>query len=238
MLSLSKEISELRTHNSEDLERKNMSNDEHSKHHDRTNLNVQLQQAATSLPVETAPCIEESDLARSTEQLADNLSAKGAIEGYDGVLIVGQDGGLDADLGDYGGEAEEEGREDGEEDGGEGADGEAHPLALGVLLEIVLVELVQAQEDRNAAGQVQADVGHGGGDSGGRGEGLPIGPAGDALPERGLRGHGDNLVCPRSVDVGNGRAGKTADEDSLARDACREEGEEEGCEEVDGEGED
>jgi hypothetical protein len=236
--SLSKELTKLRTHNCEDLERQNVPNDEHSEHHNGANLDIQFQETAASLPVEAAPRIKEVDLAGSTKELANDLAAERAVEGDDGVLLVRQDGGLNANLGDDGGDTEEEAGEDGEDEGSEDADGEARPLALGVLLEVGILELVQTEENRDTTGQVQADVGHGGRDGGRRGEGLPVRLAGDALPESGLRGHGDNLVGPCCVNVGNSCAGKTADEDGLARDATGEERKEEAGKEVDGEGED
>jgi hypothetical protein len=56
-----------------------------------------------------------------------------------------------------------------------------------------------------------------------------------ALPEGGLGGHGDDLVSPCGVEVGNGGAGKTADDDGLAGEAA--EGGQEAAEELDGKGE-
>lgn len=237
MKSLGKVITKRRAHDTENLESQDVHNNEDSERHDGANLDVQLDQAATSLPVEAAPGIEEADAAGSAKQLANDLAAEGAVERYDGILLLGQERGLDADLSDCGGDAEEEGGEDGEHDGGQATDGKAGPLAAGVLVEVLRVDLVQTEQNGDAGGQVQADVGHGGGDGGGRGKRLPGRLAGDALPEGSLGGHGDDLVSPCGVEVGNGGAGKTADDDGLAGDAAEEERCKEAAEELDGKGE-
>jgi hypothetical protein len=233
--SLGKVITKRGAHDTENLESQDVHNDEDGERHDGANLDVQLDQAATSLPVEAAPGIEEADTASSAEQLANDLAAKGAVKRNDGILLLGQEGCLDTDLGDCGGDAEEEGGEGGEHDSGEATDGKAGPLAAGVLVEVLRVDLVQTEQNGDAGRQVQADVGHGGGDGGSRGKRLPGRLAGDALPEGGLGGHGDDLVSPCGVEVGNGGAGKTADDDGLAGEAA--EGGEEAAEELDGKGE-
>ncbi len=237
VLGLGKERSKMRTHDGEDLKCEDVTNHEHGKEHNSADLDVQLQQAAAGLPVEAAPSVEESNAAGSSEQLPNDLAAKGAVKRHNGVLVFREDGRLDADLSDNSWDAEEEGGEDGEGDGSESADSKAHPLTLSVLLEVVLIQLVEAKEDSNTNSQVHANVGHGGRDGGGRSKGLPMGLARDALPELCIRWHGNNLVGPGSVYVGYSGASKSADKDGLAREAAREEGEKEAGEEVDGEGE-
>lgn len=174
MLGLGKKLAKLGAHDSEDLESQDVTDNEEGEHHDGADLDVELDETAASFPVEAAPSVEEADLAASAEETADDLATEGAVEGDDGVLLIGEDGSLDADLGDDSGDAEEESGEDGEDDSGEEADGKAHPLTVGVLLEVLLIKLVQTEKDGHAASQVQADVGHGGGDGSGRGQRLPV----------------------------------------------------------------
>ena len=77
MQSLGKVIAKRRAHDTENLESQDVHNNEDSERHDGANLDVQLDQAATSLPVEAAPGIEEADAAGSAKQLANELGLPG-----------------------------------------------------------------------------------------------------------------------------------------------------------------
>lgn len=194
---------------------------------DEEDLEEELDETATSLPCEATPCLQEANVTSSSHHLADNLAAKGAIEGNDGVLVLREDGSLDADKSDDGRKAEEQRAHDRKHDHDDAADDQARGLGTVVLADLLGVEVVETEEHANAAGKVDADVWHSGVDGGRECEDLPASLAREAVTEEGLGGrHGDNLVGPGGVYVGYGHAAECCDQDSLAWDAGKSGGEE------------
>lgn len=239
MLDLGQELAERRAHDSEDLESQDVRNDYDQAGDDEESLDVELDEAAARLPVEAAPCVHEADDASAAHELGDDFAAEGAVEGDDCVLVLGEDGGLDADEGDDCGDAEEQGACDGEDEESDDADDQGDPLRALVSLEVLVLELVETEEHAEPGAEVDGDVGHGGLDGGGEREGLPVALGGNALPEGLLCGCADNLVGPCGVDVCDGCAGESGDEDGLAgdvgeraREELGDEGEDHGVEDV------
>lgn len=240
MLSLSHQLANGRTHDGKHLEGQDMEEDEGKTSNDEEDLNVELDEATASLPGEAAPRIQEADDASATENSGNDLAAESAVKRNNEVLVLGENRRLDADECDDGGKAEEERAHDADDEDGNNANDEGCPLGAVILTDVLLVELVQAHEHANATDDVQADKGHGSFDGSRNGESLPVLLGGDALAERLVVGHADDLVCPGRVEVGERGAGQGSDENG-GRTKARQDGledlgdggEEEGIEEVD-----
>lgn len=208
---------------------------------DEEDLDKELDETTTSLPCEAAPRLQEADRASSAHHLADDLATEGAVEGNNGVLVLGEDGGLDAHKGDNSRKAEEERASNGEHDQDDAADNQARSLGAIVLTRLVSIEVVETKQHADAADEVDADVGHSGVDGGGEREDLPARLGGEAFAPEGLgAGHRDDLVGPRSVHRCYGHAAEGSDEDRLAWDVgkgggeeARGEGEEDAVQDVD-----
>lgn len=195
-----------------------MNSDEDNAGHDQGNLHEELDETATSLPVEAAPSVKEANNAGATHHLLDDLATEGAVKRHNGVLLFGQDGSLNADQGDHGWKAKEEGSEDGEDENGDDTHDERGPLCTFVVGEVLLLKLVQSEEHAEASDHVKADVGHSGLNSSGNGKSLPLFPGRDTLPEGLGSGHADDLVCPCSVEVGDKGTRDTSNDDGLCGD--------------------
>jgi hypothetical protein len=216
-VKLREQLSELGTEDGKNLEGKDVGDEEEGSDHDERDLDEKLDQAAASLPVEAAPCVQEPNLAAAAVHLRDGLAVKGAVEGDNGVLILGQDRCLDADQSHNGRQAQEQRAEDGENGDADDTHRETGQLAGTVPYELLRVLAVQAKESADTDGQVHGQVGHAGGDGGREGERRPVALGRETLPEALCRGHGDDAVCPDSVKVGEDCAGESADKDGLAR---------------------
>lgn len=194
-----------------------MSHDEDYSGDDKEELDVELDQAATSLPVERLPCIQETNAASAAEDLGDNLAGEGAVEGDNGVLILGQDGRLDADERDEGWEDDEEDASEHNDEDGQRAENHRCPVTASILGEVVTANFMEAKEKDEALCNIHGEVFGRGLDGGGESEDLPAGAGDDALPEPGVRRHRDNLVCPCGVEVGQQSTGDGGNNNETAR---------------------
>ena len=165
-------------------------------------LGEQLDKAASGLPVEAPPGIKETNDTSSTHDLANDLSAKGAIEGNDGVLVLGEQRSFDTDQGDHGREAEEKCAGDGKHNDSKNPRDETDLVCTSLDGMALVSKLVELKQHEYASCEVHADIGHNGLERGGDGKSLPVGLGGDTPPEEAVGGHSDNLVCPRGVYVG------------------------------------
>lgn len=172
-------------------------------------LEVELHKPATRLPREALPRIDEANTARATVDLGRDLALKGPVKGHNSILLIGEKRRLHADVGDLRGESQKETAcEDDGDDGEEledDADGAGGGLRVG--------HLVEAEEDDEGGDDVEGDVRCGALDRGGEGKRLPVGDGNEALPEARLRGHGNDLVGPGDVDLGEKGAGERGDDD-------------------------
>lgn len=75
---------------------------------------------------------------------------------------------------------------------------------------------MNTEEHGNAARKVEADVRHRALDSRRDSQDLPVSLGGQTLPERLLRRHADDLVCPCCVDVCDSRTAQGGDDEHLA----------------------
>lgn len=219
MLAGAEELAKLRAHDGESHEDDDMNKDKGKRGDAHEALDVHLDEPATSLPVEAPPGIHEADTSGTAEDLGHGLSAKGAVERHDGVLVFRQDGSLDADLGHDSRHAEEKSGGNGGYEDDCAAANEAGPLSGTVLGQIVVVRLLTESEQRHKThGDAEGNVGHGSGNGGGKSENLPLLTAGDAAPETDIAGGGDNLVGPGSVEVRGGGTGGGGNEEVAERD--------------------
>jgi len=172
MLHLGQELANSRSHDGKHLKEDNMGQNDHNGHHDEEGLGEELDETATSLPVEGPPGIQEANDAGTAHHLADNLAAESAVKRNNGVLVLWEDGSFDADKSDHGGEAKENGAGNSENGNSSETGNETHPLRTGG--DVLVVQLVKTEEHANASGQIQADVWHDGCDSGRDRERLPV----------------------------------------------------------------
>lgn len=176
---------------------------------DEDGLEAHHEHPAPSLPIKALPGIDEADSAGTSEKLGSNLASESAVEGDDGVLVLWQERGLDADEGDVGGQDDEEdaGEEGGEdaqhaEDGADGGD------VAGIVADV--------DEEEDADGDVGGEVLSCSSDGTGEEDALEVLGRDHALPEVRLGWHGDDLVRPccveRSQDsAGDGKGNEVAD---------------------------
>ncbi|KAL3955700.1 hypothetical protein ACCO45_011263 [Purpureocillium lilacinum] len=131
-------------------------------------------------------------------------------QGDDGVLLDGEQRGLDADEDDLCGDDEEDGGEDGEDDDGGALDEpggvEAVELHLAVVVEVGDLD---AQDPGEAEGQPAGDLGG----EPVQGDGLPGGVKGalegrEAAPEVAPRGQRDDDVDPCGAELDERKAGE------------------------------
>jgi hypothetical protein len=155
-------------------------NDQHNSRHDEKGLSQRLKKTAAGLPVERPPSVKEANNTASTHHLAHNLSAKGTVEGDNGVLVLGENGRFDTDQSDHSREAEEERAGNREDEECDEPRDQAHPLRTA--FNGFLLQLVETQKHGYTAGEVEADVRHGGLHRSREGKRLPVGLGGDALP--------------------------------------------------------
>jgi hypothetical protein len=215
MLHDGQEVKDSGTEENDNLESQNMNSEDNEAEHDEEVLEEQLDETATSLPVERPPCVEEANDTGSAHNLANDLAAKRAVKGNDGVLVLGEEGGFDADQGHHSGEAEEKRADDDEDEEGEDANGETSPRSAGS--DLLLLEVVKVHEHGYTSGQVQADVWHNSVDGGRDGKSLPVALGRHALPHGLLAGHTDNLVCPDCVYIGEDGTSDGSNDDGPAR---------------------
>lgn len=223
-MSISKEFAELRAHDGEHLKGYDVEKDKGKRNDTHDALDVGLDEPTASLPVEAPPRIHEANAAGSTEDLGNDLAAKGAVKGHNGVLVLGQERGFDTDLGNNGRHAQEEGAAYGDGDDCDPAEEERRPLCAVVIAEFVALALLGETEPRDEAhGEEDRNVRHDRGNGSGEGEGLPLLTARDAVPEADVAGHGDDLVGPGGVQVGSRSAGDGGNDDSADGKETREE---------------
>jgi len=192
--------------------------DEDQTSHDEKDLDVELEKTATRLPVEAPPGVKEADATSATNNLGYDLAIERAVERHDGVLVLGEDGGLDTDHGDDGGKAQEQGAGDADDDDGDEADDERGPLGAVVFADIFRVDAIETEELSGTLGDVDGDIGHGSVNGSREGEDLPVGAGRNALPEAGGAGHRNDLVRPGGVQVGSQSTSEGADNDHTERD--------------------
>lgn len=176
-------------------------------------LDVELDQPATSLPVEALPGINEAYNSSATQSLGHNLSAKRTVKRHSGVLVLGQDGSLDADLSNGGRQAQEKRASDGDEDNSDPTTEKASPLSSAVVGEVVLTRLlVEPEESDEAHGKVERGIRHGSSDGSWQGENLPLLGTRNAAPEADITRGGNDLVGPSGVQVRGGGTGEGRNE--------------------------
>ncbi len=177
---MSKDFADLRSHNSEHDKSEDMREDEDEADDDEEDLDVKLDKAASGLPVEAAPRVEEADGAGAAEVLRHDFAVEGAVERHDGGLLVGDEGCLDADLRHHGGKRKEQRARNGDDDDESEARDESGPLSAGVLANSVVDSADELAEEPRG---VEREEGHGGAHGSGQGENLPGLARGDTLPE-------------------------------------------------------
>ena len=181
-------------------------------------LDVELDQPATSLPVEALPGINEAHGSGATQSLGHNLSTERAVKRHGSVLVLGQDGGLDADLSDKSRHAQEERAGHGDEEKGDATADKASPHSSAVRVEFVAARLLgDAEEVGEADGDVERDVRHGSSDGSREGENLPLLQTANAAPEADVAWGGDDLVGPSSVQVRGRGTSDGGDDDKAER---------------------
>ena len=109
LLDVRQVLADSRAHDCPQLEGKDMSHDNDEEGDNSEELDVKLDNAAASLPVERLPGIEEANRAGASKNLGDDLAIESAVEGDNSVLIIGEDRGLDAGKGNMGWENQEDG---------------------------------------------------------------------------------------------------------------------------------
>lgn len=99
---------------------------------------------------------------------------------------------------------------------------------------------MQAEDESEAGSQVDANVRHSGLDGSRKCKGFPVALSWDALPERLIGRHADDLVSPGRVQVSKSGTRETRNQDSLTRNvgnngskSLGDEGEADGVEEMD-----
>lgn len=78
---------------------------------DRNRLTHDLGEANTSGPVKGGPGIQQTNVAATTDNLGLNLTAKGAVKGHDGLVLLGQHRGGNADENHASGDGDHEGEQ-------------------------------------------------------------------------------------------------------------------------------
>lgn len=217
LAGLSQKLAETRAHDGPELKGQEVSQDQEDDRHDGKELDVELDKAASGLPVEGPPSVEEANGTSAAQDLGHHLAGKRAVEGHNRLLVIGKQGGFDADLGHCGGKHNEETGENGNGEDGDGAQCEGGPLGAAVVGKVVLTDVVKAQDHDRALGNVHGDETSGGLDSSREGKLLPAGAGGDALEEASLRRHGDDLVRPGGVQVGSQSTGNSTGEEQTSR---------------------
>lgn len=203
---------------------------------DGKNLDVEDDQALPGVAGEAAPGVVHGGVALAADDAGLDLALEGTVKGDDGVCLLGDEGGLDADEDDVGGDDDD----DLEGDADEGDD-DALPGVGALRLGDDRVGLAELE-----VGEVEAEgPADGDGDPGGDllcepvgGDGLRGGVKGalegrEALPEVvGARG-GDDDVDPDGGELDEGEGGEEGREGG---EDVREEGGEDAKEEVGREG--
>ncbi len=92
-------------------------NNHHHKYHrrrdlDQSNLGVQLHQPDSRRPAKGLPCVEHAHRAAAAQNLRLHFAAKGAVEGDDGLVLLGQHRSLHASKANAGREDDEDGHEE------------------------------------------------------------------------------------------------------------------------------
>jgi hypothetical protein len=176
---------------------------------DHEDLDVELQETATSLPVKALPGIDKSEHTTATILFRNDLAVESAVNRDDSILVLGEKAGLDAGEGNGGGEDDEERNEDVDAHGEERLGDDLGHRAIG----LSDGQHAQAESD---VGQSQIGTAD---SSAGSKERLVRRTRKDARPHRLLLSgrRGDDRMGPASVD-GRKKDGGNQDRESRERD--------------------
>ena len=170
---------------------------------DQADLGVQLHQAHTRRPAERLPGVEHADGAGAAEDLGLDFAAKDAVEGNDGLVLLGEHGRLDAGETDGSGEDDE----DGHEEAGDGDEEKLlHDLLAGCLVTVtevggILLVAVEAEGLEEGDGHIERNLLRDGPDGSGENDVAGAFDGGDTVvPAGGGRGTDDN-VCPGHLEA-------------------------------------
>lgn len=192
----------------EDLEANKGAKKSTSTDGDTEDLDMKHDDTAPSRLGEAGPGVSDAGIARSADDSRLNPAVKGAVEGDDGVLVCGEERGLDTDENNPGGDEQDHLAKDKDEAGKEDPDGKVEGVADPVDVEGVDKETAEGKGSLTSRPEDESRP------PGSLEGGLEGGKTG---PEASGRLRGDDLVNPggSELDEGDG-ADKATDEDADA----------------------
>jgi len=182
-VGIGKHLTQLWAQDRPGLEKEDVRHEDKDGKHDEKGLNIKLHKSTPGLPVEGAPCLNETNAAGTAQNCWDNLAAKSAVEGHDGLFLFWKERGLDSGERHGGGKNDEETGEKGNREQANYAESERDPLHASVSREFVGINVVEVEDPGVAHGDVHGSVSSGCLDSSGNPELAQGGCRRDALVE-------------------------------------------------------
>lgn len=178
---------------------------EHEEHEggddlDGKDLDVELEQTDTALLIERLPRIKHGHAAAATEDLRRDRPSEGAVEGDDGLVFLGQHGGLHTLEGDVCGDDDEDEAADGDEDDEDELHEREFLHRAWVAAVALRVVKLHHHGDEEAAGDVQGGLLRDGADCGGEDDFLGCFDGGDAAVPALRAWGGDDGVGPGHLE--------------------------------------